>query len=269
MKKWFILGGGALVVIIIIVLVVGVSNLGPMIKKTVNTYGPKITRTQVRLGDVRVSLLSAEAKLENFFLGNPEGFKSPKAMSVGSIDLNVDEKSLTKDTIIIDKIEVIAPEITYEKIRGTDNFQTILNNVKKAMGAEKAPEKPAEKSKSDQGKKILIKNFIVRDGKVNLAMAVLAEKTLNADLPDIHLKNVGQKEGGVSPAEAFKEIFTALCAKITSPAVTDIFNKEIKNLAIDAQATTEKAKKQVDDAGQMAQEKVKSTTDKVKGIFGK
>jgi len=202
-------------------------------------------------------------------LGNPEGFKSPKAMSVGSIDLNVDEKSLTKDTIIIDKIEVIAPEITYEKIRGTDNFQTILNNVKKAMGAEKAPEKPAEKSKSDQGKKILIKNFIVRDGKVNLAMAVLAEKTLNADLPDIHLKNVGQKEGGVSPAEAFKEIFTALYAKITSPAVTDIFNKEIKNLAIDAQATTEKAKKQVDDAGQMAQEKVKSTTDKVKGIFGK
>ncbi|MBW2321585.1 MAG: hypothetical protein JRF31_12280, partial [Deltaproteobacteria bacterium] len=129
--------------------------------------------------------LSAEAKLEDFFLGNPKGFKSPQAMSVGSIHLNVDEKSLTKDTIIIDKIEVIAPEITYEKIRGTDNFQTILNNVKKAMGAEKTPEKPAEKSKSDQGKKILIKNFIVRNGKVNLAMAVLTEKTLNADLPDI------------------------------------------------------------------------------------
>jgi uncharacterized protein involved in outer membrane biogenesis len=269
MKKWIILGGGALVVIVIILLVVGVSNLGPMIKKTVNTYGPKITRTQVRLGDVRVSILSAEAKLKDFFLGNPKGFQSPQAMSVGSIYLNVDEKSLTKDTIIIDKIEVIAPEITYEKIRGTDNFQTILNNVKKAIGADETTEKPAEKRERDEGKKILIKNFIVRDGKVNLAMAVFAEKTLNADLPDIHLKNVGQKEGGASPAEAFKEIFTALYAKITSPAVTDVFNEGLKKLTTETKATTEKAKKQVEDAGEIAKERMKATTDKVKGIFGK
>jgi len=251
------------------VLVVGVSNLGPMIKKTVNTYGPKITRTQVRLGDVRVSILSAEAKLKDFFLGNPKGFKSPQAMSVGSIHLNVDEKSLTKDTIIIDKIEVIAPEITYEKIRGTDNFQTILNNVKKAIGADETTEKPAEKRERDEGKKILIKNFIVRDGKVNLAMAVLAEKTLNANLPDIHLKNVGQKKGGASPAEAFKEIFAALYAKITSPAVTDVFNEGLKKLATETKATTEKAKKQVEDAGEIAKERMKTTTDKVKGMFGK
>ena len=269
MKRWILIGVGVLVAVIIILLVVGVSNLGPIIKTAVNTYGPKITKTQVQLGDVGVSLLSTEAKLKDLILGNPEGFKSEQAMSVKSIHVNLDEKSLTKDTIIIDRIEVVAPKITYEKIRGTDNFQTIMNNVKKSVGADKTTGSPAEKGKKGEGKKILIRDFIVRSGKVNLTMAVLGENTVSADLPDIHLKNVGQEKGGSSPAEAFKEIFAALYTNIKSPAVTEVLNKGLKNLNIDTQAITQEAKKQLEDVGQSAKDEVKSTTDKLKVIFGK
>ena len=269
MKRWILIGAGVLVGVVIILLVVGVSNIGPIIKKAVNTYGPKITKTQVKLGDVDVSLLSTEAKLKDFILGNPEGFKSPQAMSVKSIHLNVDEKSLTKDTIIIDKIEVVAPEITYEKIRSTDNFQTIMNNIKKSVGAEKTIEPSTEKGKKGEGKKIIIRNFIVRNGKVNLAMAVLGVKTVSADLPDIHLKNIGQKKGGSSPAEAFKEILASLYTNIKSPAVSDVLNKGLKKLTTDTQAITQEAKKQLEDPSKSSKDEVKATTDKLKGIFGK
>ena len=269
MKKWILIGGGVLVAAVIILLLVGVSNIGPIIKKAVNTYGPNITKTQVKLGDVDVSLFSTEAKLKDFILGNPEGFKSPRAMSVKSIHLNVDEKSLAKDTIIIDKVEVVAPEITYEKTRGTDNFQTIMINIKKYVGAEKTVEPSTEKGKKGEDKKILIKDFIVRNGKVNLAMAVLAKKTVSADLPDIHLKNVGQKKGGASPAEAFKEIIDALYTNIKSPAVSEVLNKGLKKLTTDTQAMTEGVKKQLEGANQSAKDEVKATTDKLKGIFGK
>jgi len=269
MKKWIVVGGSAIVVIIVIVLVVGLSNLGPIIKKAVNTYGPQITKTEVKLGDVGISLFSAEAELKDFFLGNPRGFKSPQAMSVKSIYVNVDEKSITGNTIIIDRIEVAAPEITYEKISGTDNFQTILKNVEKAVGADKAAEKPVEKVKEDEGKKILIKNFIVTDGKVNLAMSMLGDKTLSANLPDIHLKDIGQKNGGASPAEAFKEIFAALYAKIKSPAVTDVFNNGIEELSAGARVAADEAQKQLETVSESAKEQVKATTDKLKGLFGK
>jgi len=40
-------------------------------------------------------------------------------------------------------------------------------------------------------------------------------------------------------------------------------------LAADTQAMTQEAKKQLEDAGQTAKEEVKSTADKLKGIFGK
>jgi len=266
MKKWILIGSGAIVVIIVVLIIVGISNLGPMIKSAVNTYGPDITKTDVSLGDVDVSIFSAEARLKDFLLGNPKGFKTPQAMKVGSVYVDVDESSLTSETIIIDKIEVVAPDITYEKISGTDNFKTILNSVQKAVGAEKKSESTMQESeKKGAGKKILIKNFIVKDGKVNLSMGILGGKTISAPLPDIHLKDIGKEKKGASPAEAFEEIFSALYAKITSPAVTDIFNKGLKSLGKSFDAVKEGAQKQIEGV----EKEVGEVTDKLKGLFNK
>jgi len=266
MKKWILLGIGGLIIIAIIVLVVGISNLGPIIKKTVNTYGPEITKTEVRLGDVGISILSGEAKLKDFLLGNPKGFKSPQAMSVGSVFVDVDEGSLASDTIVIDKIEVVRPEITYEKVRGTDNFKSILNNVTRTVSTDKASAKGTEEG---DGKKVLIRNFIVRDGKVNLAMSMLGGKSVSASLPDIHLKDIGKEKGGASPAEAFKEIFAAFYENITSPAVTNSLNEGLKAMGKTIESAGDEAKKQLETVGEGAKKELGGVTDKMKGLFGK
>jgi len=69
---------------------------------------------------------------------------------------------------------VVAPEITYEKMDGTDNFQTILNNIKRTAGAEKRSEKKS--GGKGNGKRIIIKNFILRDGKIKLVTSILGGK---------------------------------------------------------------------------------------------
>ncbi len=68
MKKWIFISLSVLIVIFIVLLIVTLSNLGPIIKNAVNKYGPQITKTEVRLGDVGISLLSAEVKLKDFTL---------------------------------------------------------------------------------------------------------------------------------------------------------------------------------------------------------
>lgn len=265
MKKWIITGCVA-VLVIIALLIFGLSNLGPIIKKAVNSYGPQITKTELKLDDVDISIFSAAAKLKGFVLGNPQGFSSAQAMSVKSIKVNVDEKTLTKDTIVIDNIEVIAPDISYEKISGTDNFRAILNNVKKSTASgQKTKKETPEKEKEGAGKKLLIKNFIVKDGKIHFTSSVLGKRTIEADLPDIHLKNIGQQKGGATPSEAAQEIFKALYAKITSPAVTDILNKSLKDLTGDPNAVLDKLKKQSGVSG----DAVKEATDKLKGLLKK
>jgi uncharacterized protein involved in outer membrane biogenesis len=267
MKKMLLIGG-SIVVVIIVLVVFGLSKLGPMIQSAVNTVGPNITKTDVRLGKVDVSIFSAEAELKNFYLGNPKGFKSSQAMNVESIYVNVDEGSLTKDTIVIDRVEVVAPEITYEKLRSTDNFKAILNNVQKSVGEQKPSKKQTEKK--DDGKKILIKNFIVRDGNVNLVMSILGDQIISAQLPDIKLKDLGAKKGGASPAEVFDQVFKELYARITSSAVTAELNKTLKAMgkkSIDE--VTSVVDKQLKGMGKEDQEGVKAVTDKLKGLFDK
>ena len=264
MKKWIFIGLGAIVILLIVVVDVGISKLGPLVKMAVNTYGPKITDTELRVDDVGISLFSAEAKLKKFFLGNPKGFKSPSAMMVGSIYVDVDQGSITKNPIIINRIEVVEPEITYEKRGKTDNFQSILNNVQKNVPQKGSAKK--ETAKEGPGKQLIINDFIVKKGKVNLAVALaggaLGEQEIKTNLPDIHLKDIGKKKGGASAAEVAKEIVAALYGKIKSPAVMGALSEQLKSLG---GTSTKAAADLLEGAG----EEAGSVTDKVKGLFQK
>ena len=278
MKKWIFIGLGVIVVVIAVVVIVGLSNLGPIIKHAVNTYGPKITKTQLSVDDVGVSIFSAEANIKKFFLGNPQGFKTPSAMKVGSVFVNVDEGSLKGDTIVIDRIEVKSPEITYERKGKTDNFNQILKNVSNSASSEKSSKKEAEEQGA--GKKLIIRSFVVKNGKVNLSMSAygLAEKDFTAALPDIQLKDIGKKQNGATAAEVFKEVLAALYGQITSPAVINALNQELKALGLNLNTLEKGAKKQLEDVTKKATEMVggagevdkdlKDVGKKVKGIFG-
>ncbi len=220
-RNWLILLGSG-VAVFCLVAAFAVAYLDSIITKAVNFYGPKLTKTDVRIEDVRVSLLSGQAKLEDFYLGNPGGFKSAQAMTAESITLRIDEKSLSESTVIIDTIEIKGPEITYEKVRDTDNFKVILKNLKKTAGLGKKSGDPA------QDKKILIRNFIVRGGKVHLVKSSLGGNTVSADLPDFHYRNKSTK--GKQPPEAFGEIFEELYGQVKGPVVMAALGQNAKDI---------------------------------------
>jgi len=273
MKK-ILIGIGILIVALIIILAVAVSNLGPIIKTAVNKYGPEITKTEVKLADVDVSLFTGEATLGDFLLGNPEGFDSPRAITVQKVHVNMDEKSILKDPIVIDKIEVLSPHINYEIKGKIDNFRALLNNIKESTGAREAPAEP-QKPTPPEGEKpkknILIKEFSLKDGKINLAMTQLKNQKVTATLPDLHLSNIG-KNGGTTPAQAVQIIFNAIYKEIQSQQVREVLNEQLKelgknfdNLKIDTQGQLDEALKQGQKELDSAADSVK---DKVKGLFG-
>jgi hypothetical protein len=259
MKKWILIACSTIVIIIIIVLVAGLLNLGYLIKNAVNTYGPGMTKTEVHLGNVGISLLAGEVKLKDFFLGNPTGFTSPHALKVASVFVDLDESSLTGNTIVIDKIELIGPEIIYEKRSSTDNFQKILRNMQTPGGSDTGTQ-PSSGSK-EEGKKVLIKDFLVRNGTISLALSMFGDKSINAQakLPEIHLKDIGKEQGGLSPTEAFRQLLASLYGGITTPAVMGSLNKTLKATGSGVlelgKNTTKKG--------------LEDTSKKIKGLFGK
>lgn len=260
-KMWLFIA--VVAVLALVVLIFGLSNLGPIIKKAVNTQGPKITGTQLSLGDVDVSLLSGQVTLQKFLLGNPQGFNSPHAVAVKSIYVDVDEKSLTDETIIIERIEVVGPDIYYEKGASIDNFKALQRNISKSAGGGSSS---ASTDSSESSKKLLIRELVISGGQVHLAVKGLSGQDISATLPDIRMKNIGQKKAGVSPAEAAREIFTVLYGKISSPEVRGALTKGLQDLQGSAEQLGQEA---VEQAGEKAAGEVEAAKEKLKGLFNK
>jgi hypothetical protein len=256
MKKWLIIAITVLVVVIAVV-VAGLSKLGPIIKTAVNTYGPKMTKTEVHIDEVSISVFSGQVKVKNFFLGNTAGFQSPYAMKVGSIYIDVDEKTLTDDTLIIDRIEIVRPEIMYEKVDKTDNFKAILNNMKSTMGADRPARERLERKTKE--KKIVIKDFIVRNGKINLFIPHFAGKSVGASLPNIHLKNIGGEKDGAPAGEVFREVFAEFYKELQSPSVMSILIRELKTLGIQS----------IETVGEVTKKVLGGVTNNAKRLLGK
>ncbi len=234
-----------LVIVVAAVVFLGVWKLGPVIKLAVNTYGPQITKTDVSVSDVGVSILKGQVKLKGFVLGNPKGFKAPHAFRVNLIYVDVDEKSFTGDTIVIEQIEVVAPEINYEKTLKSDNIQKLMENIKGAnTSTAKSSKEKTDDVKGENGsgeKKIIIRDFYLKGAKVNLTASVLGQQTVSAKIPEIHLKDLGKDQGGITPEKAFSKIFAAVYKELSSPEITRALTQGLKDLGDNAKKQLEKA----------------------------
>ncbi|MDR2000689.1 MAG: hypothetical protein LBP94_04050, partial [Zoogloeaceae bacterium] len=146
-------------------------------------------------------------------LGNPKGFKTSYALKADKIALSLEPSSLTKNVAVIRKIELDSPHITYEKNdKGITNFDAIQRNVEQYLGT-------SGKSGGDE-KKMIIESLSIRNAKVNYSGAV----DMNIDLPDIELRDIGKKTGGVDSSGLAKAIISELNAqtmKAVAKSVTD------------------------------------------------
>ncbi len=218
MKRGLLIGGAIVVLVVVAVVAYVVLNINPIIKDSVETYGSEITKVAVNLNEVDISPWSGKGKLTGLTVGNPKGYKTDSAFKLGAVSIDLDVGSITEDTVIIHEILIVAPEVTYELGPGGSNIDVIKKNVADFLGGGKKSDggggeaaKPSGEAKSEEGgKKIIIENLIIRDGKVSVSAALLKGKKLSVPLPSIHLKDIGKDKGGASPGEVVEKIMAAV-----------------------------------------------------------
>ncbi|MFQ5683404.1 MAG: hypothetical protein ACE5HC_09055 [Candidatus Binatia bacterium] len=259
MKRWLLIGGGLIVVIIIAVIFFVFSSLDSLIKTAVEKYGSEITQTDVRLNAVKVSVTSGEGALRGLSMGNPKGFKTERAFRLGEISLKLDVGTVAQNPVVIKEIAISAPEVTYELGSEGSNIDAIKRNVDAYTGKGKstAKKKTPSKDSSKEGRKLVIENLYVRNGKVNISSTLLQGKTLSAPLPDIHLKDIGKKKGGATPGEVTKKLLDAI-KKGVAKAVATVNTGQLLGKAKEGAAAAKGAVK----------EGTKGAVGTVKKLFG-
>jgi hypothetical protein len=253
MKKWLLRGLIAVVVLLVVVVIAVGLFLDSAIKKGVETFGPQFTGVSIKLDGVRVSILSGSGSIKGLVVGNPAGFKTAQAISVGNASLGLSPGSLLSDKIVITHVHVEAPQITFEGGLKENNLSKILDNVNAAAGgagAKPTEPKPTEPKAAGPGKKLQVDDFLIKDAKVNLSLTGMGGNVMPITLPEIHLTNLGAGPDGITAAELTKLVLHEIVAATTKAASSDT----VKNLSKDAAET-------VKDIGGKATETLKGAKD--------
>jgi hypothetical protein len=230
MKKLILKIVIGLVVLVVIAVVVVILSLNTTIKRGVETVGPKLTKTSVNLDNVSLSLLSGSGQIHGLVVGNPEGFKSPHAISVGSATLALKPGSLLSDKVVINKIEVVAPEITFEGGLSGNNLSKLLDNVNQATGGGGGGTNAPAPSEEKAAKKLQVDDFAISGAKVHVNLTDL-NKSGVVSIPDIHLKDLGTGPEGITAGELTKRVLHEVERAAAKAAAGDLGKLGLTNVS--------------------------------------
>jgi hypothetical protein len=216
----------ALVLIISAVAVIGL-RLDKIVKAGVETIGPKIVHVPITVDTINLSLLTGSAKVKNFVIGNPDGYKTPFAIRVGSASVGVNSLTVLSDKIVVRSIEIHNPEITFEGGLGGNNLGKIMDNVNE-VAKSGGPATTNSAAKAKPAKKIEVDDFIITGAKVHGTIVLFGGKEVALPsllIPDIHLKDLGKGGAGLTPTDLTRAVLQAITSatmKTVSNAAADI-----------------------------------------------
>ena len=111
--------------------------------------------------------------------------------------------------------------MTYEWKSDGSNLEILQRNIEKFAeiggGDNRSSGGEPSSSISDEGgKKLIIDRIVLRDGKVSVSANAefLKGKKLDAPLPNIELKDIGNKEGGASAGDVIAKVMDAVTGAV-------------------------------------------------------
>jgi len=217
--------------------------LGRVVTAGVNKYAPQVTQTTVTLASARISPLNGHGTLTHLVVGNPKGWSENNLCSLGKVHLSVAPFSIFGDHIVINEIDIDAPEFNYETKIIASNIKDFANNIETVMGSGQAA---PVKTVGGKPIKFEVKKFRLQNAKVRVGVA---GKVMLLSMPAVEFTDLGTKEGGITADQL----------------VVAVMNKIIPQVV----ATTVQAAGEIGaTSGASAAEGVKNVGKAIQGLFG-
>lgn len=200
MKKWILRAAGTFLAILALGLAFLLFRGGPFIRDRVNRHGQDFLGVPVSLEDAEFRPVRGIVRLIGLRIGNPEGFKTDSLMEVGKIEVFFDPSSLFTDTIVLRKILIEDPRITYERGLRQSNFDALMEGLpgSKADAAPAAEAKPEAEAASPEteaaepGKKVVLDELTVTGGHVRVSLTAMQGIAAPIALAPVTLRGIGR-----------------------------------------------------------------------------
>ena len=183
--------------LLVIVLVVGaVVFLDSIVKAGIGTAGSHVLGVPTSAGSVSIGLVSGKTTIEKLEVDNPQGYAPVKFLSLGSVSVEAPFSQLTGEKIVIDRIALSDLVIDLEKGKdGKLNVEKIVENLKKATGADK-PAEPQPEPPPGESKEATVKELRIERVSVHLRnIAGGKDGVVEVKLPDLVVRDLSSKGG--------------------------------------------------------------------------
>ena len=266
MKKILI----GIVVLVVVVLVGSMYAVPRIARAVVERAGPKVLGVPMHLTSARFDPLKGKITIDGFVMGNPTGFQSKESMGVGQAVVDVKLASLVKDPLVIERIYVSNPRLTYEVKLDTNNFARIQERAASTSPTSPAQAEKPEDAKPKKQKNVIIRDLLIEKGEVHVAVGLAGGVGATLPLPTIHLTNIGNETGGAAVGDILGQVLAEVVSKVGSVAgaVTGAAGNAAKEGA-------EVAGDAAGEAGDAATEGTKNMEDaaaeaagKIRSVFG-
>jgi uncharacterized protein involved in outer membrane biogenesis len=224
---------------LVTLIVIGV-NLGRIAKKGIETYGPQMTKTSVSVDTVTLSILTGSAKVTKLVVGNPQGYKSPNAISVGTIAVGLNPMSLASQKIVIRSFKLESPQVTFEGGLEGNNLSQILDNINSTGNSSGTLSTNAAAQPSSE-KKYEVDDVLISGAKADVILTSPVQRQVSLTLPEIHLTDLGKDGDGITATDLSRRILSAITTATIETVTKDAMNLD-QNAATLKQAGQNAAK---------------------------
>jgi hypothetical protein len=163
-------------------------------KGAVETGSERALGVETSVGGIRLGVLGGNFGISSYSAKNPEGFTADALFRLDRADLSVGWKSVLGDTVVVERLSLEGIAVDLEMLDGKSNYGAVLDHMK-GLRREEA---------SASGKRLVIDDLVIRNV---TAHARFTSEKLGVDheatvtVPEIHMKGVGRKQGGVTVSE--------------------------------------------------------------------
>ena len=139
---------------------------------------------------------------------------------------------------IVREIAIDAPAIVYERGVKNTNLDVIQKNIESYVARTNtaAESSGVELPVVGRRHKFIFDRISIRGGKVTMTNPALRGQGITFDLPDIEIRDLGKREGGLTPSQAANIVANTVIARIGQRVLTsiDLLRKGGVEGAIDA-----------------------------------
>ncbi len=171
-KKWIKIVLPILIAIILVIIAI-LLLIDPIAKVSAEKIAPLILGVDVKLESIHISPFKGRVELNNFFMGNPDGYASDHSIKMGEVIAEVKPLSLFSQKIHLVELKLKDINVNFETNVVTSNIQDILNSLKQEDSQKQASNSDSNQEKTEKVKQ---KRFEVDSIEFdNIGLSVLAK----------------------------------------------------------------------------------------------